>query len=642
MTKERRAKLSRKIILTLILLIFSCVIFNSYVLSSEKIKISGIEVQGNRNIPKEEVIKVLDLPEEIDEDTVRAGLQRLLNTGYFSNIDASIKVDGGKYILVISVSEAPVFKGIKVVGNKDIDTAEIVRLISLKPGTTINLIALNQDLGKIAELYKSRGYIGANFQVNITEDGLIVININEGPAVSGFIFKGNTVIKSEDIDKELEKYKGKTLNMNLLKDMALNVQEFYHRRGYPACVILNAYSDTNGVVTFEIGEGKIAKIVIDGNKKTKDYVILREMETKVGDVLNATKIQKDLQKIFNLGYFSDVNADIKSAEIPGEIILTIRVVEQLTGQVNGGIAYSTAEGFSIILGIKDSNLLGTGRDLGLYLNIGLTARDITLNYTEPYAFGTTGTFSTYLVWRKADNTDIIENTSINYLEDRKTLELTLTKPIDINLKGTVGFSYNDINYQAKDSGTLPEMIKSGISSALVLGVARDTRDVILNPTKGDYYALNIKQGGGIFGGDFNFTRLNIDLRWYLPTSDKDTFALNCTWGLGFGELPYIEKFSVGGVNSVRGLPENFKKSDYLELISLEYRNKIQDNVFGVIFLDLGNGWKSGETINLTDLYTGIGLGLRITVPPMGLLRLDYGWGSYDWQGRFHFSVGQKF
>mgnify|MGYP001080119044 CR=1 FL=1 len=178
MIKERRAKLTRKIILILTLLIFFCIIFNSYVLSGEKIKISGIEIQGNRNIPKEEIIKTLDLPEEIDEDIVRSGLQRLLNTGYFSNIDARIKVDGSKYILVISVSEAPAFKEIKVVGNKDIDTAEIANLISLKSGTTINLITLNQDLGKIAELYKSRGYIGANFQVNITEDGIIVININ--------------------------------------------------------------------------------------------------------------------------------------------------------------------------------------------------------------------------------------------------------------------------------------------------------------------------------------------------------------------------------------------------------------------------------------------------------------------------------
>ncbi|MBC7319986.1 BamA/TamA family outer membrane protein [bacterium] len=632
----------RRIILVLVLFVFLNSILINFALSSEKIKISGVEIQGNRNISKEEIIKILELPEEVDEDTIRASLQKVLNMGYFSNVDAGIRVVQDKYILVINVKEAPIFKGVKVIGNKEITTDEIVNLISLKPGTTINLITLNQDLSKIADLYKSKGYVGANFQVNVTEDGWVIININEGPTVSGFKFKGNTVLASTAIEKSLEGYKGKTLSINLLRDMALNIQELYNKNGYPACVILNAYSDEKGVVTFEIGEGRISKIVLEGNQKTKDYVILREMETKVGDILNKNKIQKDLQKIFNLGYFSDVNADIRSAETPGEIVLTIKVVEQLTGQANGGLAYSTREGVSLVLGIRDSNLFGTGRNLGLYLNIGFTAHDVTINYTEPYIFGTTGTLNSSLIWRQADTTDIIENTEVSYLEDRKTLELVLDKPINNELKGSIGFSYNDINYQAKEGETLPDIIKSGISSAVVLGIAKDTRDVILNPTKGDYYGLNLKQGGGILGGDFNFTKINLDLRWYFPISDKDTFAINYLWGLGFGELPYIEKFSVGGVNSVRGLPENWRKSDYVELLSLEYRNKIQDNIFGVIFIDLGNGWKTGETINPVDLYTGIGLGLRIMIPPMGLLRLDYGWGSYDWQGRFYFSIGQKF
>lgn len=632
----------RRIILTIVLIMFLDSIFISYAMSGEKIKISGVEVQGNYNISKEEIIKVLELPEEVDEDIIRTSLQKVLNMGYFSNIDAGIRVEQNKYILVINVKEAPILKGIRIVGNRDISIEEIVSLISLKEGKTINLITLNQDLGKIAELYKSKGYVGANFQVNITEDGWLIININEGPTVSGFKFKGNTVIASTTIEKALEVYKGRILSINLLKDMALNIQELYNKNGYPACVILNAYSEEGGIVTFEIGEGKISKITLEGNQKTKDYVILREMETKVGEVLNKEKIQKDLQKIFNLGYFSDVNADIKSAETPGEIILTVKVVEQLTGQASGGLAYSTKDGLSLILGIKDSNLFGTGRNLGLYLNIGLTAHDVTLNYTEPYIFGTTGTLNSSLIWRQADTTDIIENAEISYLEDRKTLELVLDRPVNKDLKGSIGFSYNDITYQAKEGETLPDIIKSGVSSAIVLGVAKDTRNVLINPTKGDYYGISLKQGGGILGGDFNFTKISLDLRWYYPISDKDTFAINYFWGLGFGELPYIEKFSVGGVNSVRGLPENWKKSDYVELLSLEYRNKIQDNVFGVIFLDFGNGWKSGETINLLELYTGVGLGLRIMIPPMGLLRLDYGWGSYDWQGRFYFSIGQKF
>jgi len=635
--------LLRRSIYVALLIVMFVTMSGTFAISSDKIKISGIEVQGNSRISKDEIIKLLELPDEVDEEILKAGLQKLIDTGYFYNVDTSIKVVDNKYILVLNVVELPAFKGVEVTGNREISTDEIKNLISLKPGDAINLTILRSDLEKIANLYKERGYVGANFQFSMTADGLVTVNINEGPVVSDFEFKGNEVLKSEELGKELDKYKGRTLSINLLKEMVTCIQELYNKNGYPACVILNAYSNDSGVVTFEIGEGKISKIEIKGNNKTKDYVILREMETKVGSVLNADKLQKDLQKIFNLGYFSDIKADIHASETPGEIILTIEVVEQLTGQANGGLAYSTRDGLSLLLGISDSNLLGTGRKLGLSLNIGLTARDISLNYTEPYIFGDLSTLDCLLISRQAENSDIIGTSTVKYNEDRKTLDLTLSRPIDSNLRGTVGVSCNDIIYSPDEDGTtLPDILQSGLSNAILLGVARDTRDVVFNPTKGDYYGTSIKFGGGILGGDFSFTKLTLDMRWYKPVTDKETVAINYTWNFGSGNLPYIEKSSVGGVNSVRGLPENWKKSDNTEILSFEYRIKIQENVSGVVFLDFGNGWDSDETINPTDLYTGIGLGLRIPLPPMGILRLDYGWGSYDWQGRFYFSIGHKF
>lgn len=613
------------------------------VFSNDKIKISGIEVQGNSKISTDEIIRSLELPEDVDEEILRASLQKLIDTGYFYNVDANIKVVNNKYILVINVVELPTFKGIEVTGNKEIGSDEIKGLISLKPGDIINLVTLKSDLEKIANLYKERGYIGATFQFDMTADGIIIVNINEGPTISGFEFKGNEVLTSSELEKSLEKYKDRVLSINLLREMAVYIQETYNKNSYPACVILNAYSNENGIVTFEIGEGKISKIILKGNNKTKDYVILREMETKVGTVLNTKKIQKDLQRIFNLGYFSDIKADISSGEKPGEINLTIEVVEQLTGQANGGLAYSTRDGLSLVLGIRESNLLGTGRKLGLTLNVGFTTQDISLDYTEPYIFGDSSSLEGLIIWKHAESSDIIDNTTVKYNENRKTLSLALDRPINNELRGTVGFSYNDITYSPiEEGGTLPEILQSGISNAILLGVSRDTRDIIFNPTKGDYYGASIKFGGGILGGDFNFTKLTLDLRWYKPITEKETLAINYTWSFGSGNLPYIEKVSVGGVNSVRGLPENWKKSDNAEILSLEYRIKIQENFGGVIFLDLGNGWKSDETINPFDLYTGVGLGLRISIPPMGVLRLDYGWGSYDWQGRFYFGIGQKF
>lgn len=627
------------IVLTLVIITMSSI----SAFSSDKIKISGIEIQGNSKVPTEQIIKSLELPEEVDEEILKSSLQKLIDTGYFYNVNANIKVVGDKYILVINVVELPPLKGIEVTGNIDISTKEIKDLIPLKPGDNINLAILKSDLEKIANLYKDRGYIGAKIQFDMTPDGLLTININEGPTISGFEFKGNEILTSSELESSLDRYKGRILTSNLLKEMAIHIQEIYNKKGYPACVILNVYSDEKGIVTFEIGEGKISRIILKGNNKTKDYVILREMETKVGTVLNREKIQRDLRRIFNLGYFSDIKADISPGERPGEVNLTIEVVEQLTGQANGGLAYSTRDGFSIVLGIRDSNLFGTGRKLGLTLNVGPLTQDISLDYTEPYILGDSSSLEGLIVWKHTESSDIIDNTTVKYNENRKSLSLTLDKPINNDIRGTIGFSYNDITYSSiEGGGTLPDILKSGVSNAILLGIAKDTRDIIFNPTTGEFYGADIKFGGGILGGDFNFTKLTLDLRWYKPIGEKETLAINYNWNFGFGNLPYIEKVSVGGVNSVRGLPENWKKSDHAEILSLEYRIKIQENVGGVVFLDLGNGWENSEAIKPFDLYTGIGLGLRISIPPMGVLRLDYGWGSYDWQGRFYFGIGQKF
>lgn len=629
------------IVVILLLLVLTIV---PVALSQDRFHITRVDIVGNVNTDKEEILKVLNIGDEIDKDTLKASLQRLLETGLFSNVDGNVKVEGDNYILIISVKENPILKSIELTGNKEIKIEELKSLITLKDGEILNFNILKKDLENIAKLYKERGYTAANFQFSISNDGVLNIIINEGPVVSGFNFLGNSVIDSSSLSKELDTYKGRVISNNLLKEIALKIQDLYKSKGYVASTVLNAYVDNKGVLTFEIAEGKLASIEIKGNQKTKDYVILREMSLKPGDILNVSSIQKDLRKIYNLGYFSDLNVSLKSAETPGEVVLIVQVVEQPTGQLSGSLVYSTTEGFSVALGLSDSNLLGTGRKLGLSLNVGLglTTEDLSLNYTEPYLANTDATLNSVVIWKKGSYTETIEGDTVKYNEDRKSLDINLNKSIGNDLYGILGVSFNNFQYQPQEGYSLPEVISPGTSNSITLGVSQDTRDVQFSPQKGNYHTISVENGGGLLGGDFNFTKLNTDFRWYGPISENEILAVNYMWGIGLGNIPYIEKYNVGGFNSIRGLPENWKKSDITELLSFEYRLKYDQNVIGVIFWDLGNGWNNNETVAPADFKMGVGLGLRIMVPPMGVIRMDYGWGSTDWQGRFYFSIGEKF
>ncbi len=613
-------------------------------LSQDKVHITKIDILGNVNISKDEILKILNVGDEIDKDALKAGLQRLLDTGWFSNVDGNVKVEENKYILIVNVKENPVIKSIELTGNKEVKLDEIRNLITLKEGEVLNLNTLKKDIENIARLYRERGYAAANFQFNMSSDGVLTIIITEGPVVSGFNFIGNSVINSSILSQELDIYKGRVVSTNLLKEIAIKIQDIYKEKGYVAAIVLNASVDSKGVLTFEIGEGKIASIEVKGNQKTKDYVILREMNIKPGDVLNVNALQKDLQKIYNLGYFSDLSVSLKNAEIPGEVILVVNVVEQPTGQLSSSLTYSTSEGFSISFGLSDSNLLGTGRKLGLSLNLGLSlsTEGLSLSYTEPYLANTNTTLNSNIVWKKGSYTETINDESVSYNEDVKSFEVNINKLVGNNLYGIVGISFNNFQYQPKEGYILPDFISSGESNSVTLGASKDTRDIIFSPQNGVYHTVSIEEGGGVLGGNFNFTKLNADLRWYEPISKDEILAVNYMWGVGLGSIPYIEKYTVGGFNSIRGLPENWKKADITELISFEYRWKYDQNLTGVIFWDLGNGWDNNETVAPADLKMGIGLGLRVMVPPMGVIRMDYGWGSTDWQGRFYFSIGEKF
>lgn len=636
------ATLLKKVLRIVIIVLLLVLTIVPVALSEDRLHIVRVDIVGNASISKEEILKVLNIGDEVDKESLKASLQRLLDTGLFSNVEGNVNIEANKYILVIDVKENPILKSIELTGNKEIKIEELKSLITLKEGEVLNFNILKKDLENIAKLYKEKGYAGANFQFNVSNDGILSIIITEGPTISDFNFLGNSVINSSSLTQELNIYKGRVISNNLLKEVALKIQDLYKSKGYVASTVLNAYVDNKGVLTFEIAEGKISSIEIKGNQKTKDYVILREMSLKPGDILNVSSIQKNLQKIYNLGYFSDLNVSLKNSETPGEVVLVVQVVEQPTGQLSGSLVYSTTEGFSIALGLMDSNLLGTGRKLGLSLNLGATTEDLSLNYTEPYLANTNTTLNSVIIWRNGDYTETIDGNTVKYNEDRKSLDINLNKSIGNDLYGILGVSFNNFQYQPQEGSSLPDVISSGTSNSITLGISQDTRDVTISPQKGNYHTISVEDGGGLLGGDFNFTKINTDFRWYEPISESETLAVNYMWGIGLGRIPYIEKYNVGGFNSIRGLPENWKKSDITELLSFEYRLKYDQNVIGVIFWDMGNGWNNDEKVDPADFKMGIGLGLRIMVPPMGVIRMDYGWGSTDWQGKFYFSVGEKF
>ncbi len=506
---------------------------------------------------------------------------------------------------------------------------------------------------------KNIGYFYDAYQTirEVPEGVMITYHMLENPVLKDIEFTGNTVYKTEELEKNITMKRGEILNSNTLHDNMAAIREKYHGDGYIMMKISSDEfnMDTSGVIHLKINEGTLEGYKVSGNKKTKDYVVLREMRQKVGEPFNANLARRSIERVYNLGFFEDVKPKILSGVEPNATVLEIEVKERRTGTFGVGAGYSTRDGLLGMINIGDKNFRGTGDSVSLVYEKSAKNRDahgFSFSYRRPWLDRHESALLLRIYNRTYEYSDYDTDGGLKerYMRRYSGGEITFSRPHSEYSTNYFTIRQRKDSYiehvsdgksgdRSGESGRAWREANFGTTRSIEYQHITDTRDNIYNTSTGQRVELSA-EFGGLLGGDFKFQKFLIDhQQYYKAGNHSQVWLLRGAYGWAHGDMTEFNQFRVGGQSSIRGYRDDQFRGSRMVLATLEYRFPITKSFQGIIFGDGGGAWDGRFFPSGKDIYGSFGLGIAVNTP-FGPLRLDYGRGSQG--GRFHFNIGGAF
>jgi len=635
---------------------------------SEKPVIKQIIIKGNKAIKDSDIREVIALKVNsiFKQHLVTKSVEQIKalyqKEGYF---DAQVEykiipitAEKVKLTFIIKEGEKAYIKKVIFEGNKAFKDKTLKKRMKNKERWFLSFITgsgklktdeLENDINRIANFYYNHGYINVKIgepQIKIKGKNIyIYIPIEEGEQyrVGEIAITGDLLKPETDLKKILKLKSGAVYNREKLQKDITALSNVYASEGFAYVEIdpgikINPQTLTVDIV-YNIKKGikvYVGRIEFEGNTKTRDKVLRRELWIGEGETFNKIKIEKSIEALHRLGYFEDVKLETQRGEEPNEVNLKVKVKEQPTGSFSIGAGYSSIENFIIMADITQRNLFGRGQKVTLRGYIGSVTQRYTFDFTEPYLFDSQ--LSTGFQAFKWDTE------YIDFTKESSGGEIRLSYPISYYSR-----VYSTYHYEKAKTADFNEEIASkyiteladGIStSSIRLSWRRDTRNRFFNPSKGTVLSGSIEYAGGFLGGDSAFNRYEGSASIFIPLFWNTVGFIRTKAGYidrrGKGVLPLFEKYYLGGPNTIRGYdfatisprdPETGERigGNKMFLCNLEYRFPILEKIrlFGVVFFDVGNSYDVNQSFDLTNLKKSVGVGVR-WFSPMGPIRLEFG------------------
>jgi len=568
----------------------------------ERPSISGIEIEGNKAITTEDLLKGLNqsgLAEgEIFQRATLEGVRNELQRQYVAQGRYSAEIEAevipqprNRVALKITINEGTVaaISHINVVGNTVFTDEELSDLFELKTTNWLSFFRnddkyarekLSGDLERLRSYYLDRGYINMDIsstQVSITPDKkhvYITVNVEEGEkySVREVKLSGDLKVPEEDVRALLLVKEGQVFSRKIMTTTSELITRRLGNEGYTFANVNGvpeAHDEDNTVsITFFVDPGKRAyvnRINFRGNTKSEDEVLRREMRQMEGGWASTYLIDQSKTRLERLGFFKEVN--VETPQVPGtddQIDVNYSVEEQPSGSITASVGFAQNAGLILGGSISQNNFLGTGNRV----SIGLTRSE----YQTRYSFGFVDPYWTvdgvslgYNAFYRTTDYDELDVDVSSYSVDSLGAGVNIGYPISETSRLTYGLT---VQQDSIDTGryTVDEIFDfidaegdNYLNFKGSIGWSESTlnRGVLAN--RGHSQSLVLETT--IPGSDLSFYKLDYRGQVFTPLSDSYTLRFHTQLGYGdsYGstaELPFYEHYYAGGFNSVRGFEDS--------------------------------------------------------------------------------------
>lgn len=678
----------------------------------ERPAIAEVNIEGNRELNDDimqDALKQTGLTKgKIYNPRLLEKLKQELEQLYFSlgkysaRLDVSAtELDEDRVQIDIDISEGlpALIRSINLTGNDSFEDDELLDEFKLKPtddawfgADEYSSTKLVADLEALKSFYLDRGYVRfevVSKQVSITPDKKdinIAVNLFEGEqyTINSLDFTGDLIVDRSELEALFSLREGDVYSR---KEISSSINLMRNRLGeegyaYAEIQALPEVDDELRTVALKLvvqpgDKMTVRRIEFEGNEKTREYVLRREMRQMESARFDQAKVDRSKVRLQRLKFVGSV--DTRFERVAGssdqmDIIYTVS--ERFSGSFTVGLGYSQAQGALFNLGLTHDNIFGSGNQVSFVFNNNDAQEQYEFSYVNPYYTpqGVSRGFS-----MRYTSTDASEANISNYLLDNIQLAINYGIPLSEynQISFSLGIERNDVtisefssdevrnfiidnNDRLDASSDFDEEIYDTVFASM--SFSTDSRNRLIFPDSGSLNSIGIE----VHGGDLEFYKSFYRHQTVFPLWNSGvTFSFKglISYGDAYGDttdLPFFTKYTAGGIRTVRGYDYNSlgptdSKGDVFGgnyrvvtnsefLFPVEALGSAESFRLGLYF-DAGNVFADSSEYDTSDLRTSVGVSLKwFTL--IGPIQLSYAFPINDEAGddtrNFQFSLGALF